>query len=204
MKKPPLTVTITPHTSATSFRFSDGGSVYLSPREMREAHRSWRTACFDLSTVVVVSPDSLILSECLGEPPRQSAEFTCEARIYYCDTRKLFAVAETLRTRKLETPTVVDLARLQYRPTEPPKLTLMQIAKHENARFAMARTITHFRRILAPEKWPRLLDELRRILPKAIVFGNEDEFYFDGRKIPNGMGMNGGIIPHGSDFGIHT
>ena len=47
------------------------------------------------------------------------------------------------------------------------------------------------------------LDRVRRIIGQARLYGHRDEFYFDGR-YPGGMGMNGGIILHGDEFGIHT
>jgi len=56
---------------------------------------------------------------------------------------------------------------------------------------------TFFARELRKDLWEPFLDRVRRIVTQAKLYGQRNEFYFDGR-YPGGMGMNG------NEFGIHT
>jgi len=67
----------------------------------------------------------------------------------------------------------------------------------------IARTLKHYRDRLREDQWPRLVETLSRLLPQVRLYGMGDEFYFDGR-YAGGFGMNGGIILHGDEFGVHT
>ena len=49
-----------------------------------------------------------------------------------------------------------------------------------------------------------LMRDLARLADSATLFCHRNEFYFDGRHLPNGCGYNGGVILHGNSYGIHT
>jgi len=114
---------------------------------------------------------------------------------------RLFERLRTLRAKNLEAP--LDSVRFRI-PTHTTRLlTIIEMVRHANASGAMAQTRKHYRDRLRQDQWPRLVETISRFLPQAKLYGQGDEFYFDGR-YPGGFGMNGGIILHGEEFGVHT
>ena len=206
MKHPPLTVAISHTQHCVCLRFSDAESapLYLTVEEMRAAPFPGRRAVFDLSTAVIIDTDRLTLLKFLQSDPEcrcRHGAFETTGRVYFCDTEKLFRVLDILHEKRIGT--TLDLARFRPPIMETPRLTIAQIARHENARGEIARTLAFFARELRKDLWEPFLDRVRRIIGQARLYGHRDEFYFDGR-YPGGMGMNGGIILHGDEFGIHT
>ena len=206
MKHPPLTIAISHTQHCVCLRFSDaeGAPLYLTVDEMRAAPLPGRRAVFDISTAVIIDTDRLTLlkflqsdAECRG----RHGAFETTGRVYFCDTAKLFRVLDILHEKRIGT--TLDLARFRPPIMETPRLTIAQIARHQNARGEIARTLAFFARELRKDLWEPFLDRVRRIIGQARLYGHRDEFYFDGR-YPGGMGMNGGIILHGDEFGIHT
>jgi hypothetical protein len=209
MKQPPITIDITHTDRCVCLKFSDATrslhySLYLTVAEMTVTPSSFPRAVFDLSTVVVIEPHCLTLlhfrqSEC--ERSARNGSFATDGQIYFCDTAKLFRVLDMLHEKRIET--TLDLARFRVPIVQTPRLTIAQIACHQNARGEIARTLAFFARELRKDLWEPFLDRVRRIIGQARLYGHRDEFYFDGR-YPGGMGMNGGIILYGDEFGIHT
>ena len=203
--KPPISIAVTHTDHCVSLRFSDSTrSLYLTVQEISAEASPMPRAVFDLTTAVVIEPHTLTLlsfrqSDC--ERSARHGAFTTDGQVYFCDTAKLFRTLITLHQKRIET--TLNLDRFRVRPVETPRLTVAQIAHHDNARGEIARTLAFFARELRKDLWEPFLDRVRRIVTVAKLYGQRDEFYFDGR-YPGGMGMNGGIILHGNEFGIHT
>jgi hypothetical protein len=72
----------------------------------------------------------------------------------------------------------------------------------------LGRTLKFFRHLLlgGDRTWADLMRDLSHYIQCARLSCNGEEFYFDGRTIPNGCGYNGGILPYHNDhsYGIHT
>jgi hypothetical protein len=184
-------------------------SLYLRPEELTPT--AYPHAVKDLSRVAVFygchfvlfhAPDSL--PQCDGS---QDGASTARADVIHGDTFKLLAILRTLHERQVPR-TIIDTARLRT-VIEHPLLTVGQLSVHPNLRGRehLGRTLKYFQRILVggDRTFAHLLQDLSRTVQSALVYCNGDEFYFDGR-IPNGLGFNGGIIPHPEyhSYGIHT
>jgi hypothetical protein len=127
--------------------------------------------------------------------------FTTPSFLLFADVPRLFERLRTLRCKKVET--TLDSARFRVPPHTTRLLTIVEMVNHANAKGAMARTLKHYRDRLREDQWPRLVETISRLLPQVKLYGQGDEFYFDGR-YSGGFGMNGGVILHGDEFAVHT
>jgi hypothetical protein len=215
MYQPPavhhLTIGVSHSQACVCLKFSDDATLYLTKEELT-APINYQRACFDLSTVVCIQSWRIVLSKCMGTDNAdwrrvQCGQYHAPCHVYILDTAKLFRVLAKLHAKQISA--TLDARKFKNAPEEIPALSITQIIRHPNASphrgetYGMAKTLAHFHRILEIEQWTRLLAEMRRMLPLAKFRGCGTEFYFDGR-FPGGFGFNGGIIPHGNEFGIHT
>lgn len=167
---------------------------------------TWRKLVMDGNTVVLLEPARIVLIEsparCGSFGTPGDGEAQSRAFIYHLDTQKFLAALRTLRTKRLG-PTI-ELAAFKFPKHVTPRLTSQAIMRHPNARDGVSRTMLQFRRELPPPKWHRFMEVVSDYVGRAVLYGHDREFYFDGRKLPNGLGFNGGIILREADFSIHT
>lgn len=193
---------LTHNMNSTVLAFEDGGSIYAAPHELakRCEPKAPITTYIDdgykqglvkgWQIVLVREPESGGMGKDRGECWR-----------YACDTVRLFKRVLELREKRIET--TLDLDRFQEGPRKVEMLGIMQMIRHPHALGRFAPTVKYFRSKLTGDEFERLLRDLSAYLPRAKLYGQVDEFYFDGR-IAGGCGFNGGIILHGEEYSIHT
>jgi hypothetical protein len=182
-------------------------NLYVTLDDMKEIESKWYPMVHDLNRVAVVDPGRLIIVH-VGDLglDGNDATTTVPALVLHMDTKKFFRVVRELYNKNVST--TLDTSKFSGVRKPAPILTVMQMINHpnasENSREYFGQTLVHFRKNLCPDQWVRFVQEMSRRLTCSYVIAQRTEFYFDGRKHPQGCGFNGGFIIHGNEFGIHT
>jgi hypothetical protein len=209
--------------NSTQLKFQDGGYIYALPKELEMPSNAGISPVYinDGYHQGICRPWQIVLVDLPDVAGYGPVEATLHS--YICDVRKLFATVLKMRDRwkaalqawkdagnkewlfKWENQ-VLDLDRFQHKPEPSRRLTVMQLLKHEGVmdRQQMAASLKLFHAGLPAEKWDQLMERLSDYAPRARLYGQRDEIYFDGRNVPDGLGFNGGIILRDKEFSIHT
>lgn len=181
-------------------------TLYLRPDELTP--KAWPHMVCDLSRIAVFWGNKLTHYEGTQDCDARHTRCQCDADVIYCDTFKLLGILRTLHKRQVR-KTVIETDRLSTVKSWP-EFTVGEMARHTNliGREYLGKTLKHFRDGLngGDRTFQDLKRDLSRLLTCAHVYAHGDEFYFDGRHLPNGCGYNGGVILHtrSNTYGIHT
>jgi len=188
-------------------------SIYIMPEELTPS--GYPHVVRDCGRLVAFWGDKLTVTESPGNyHTGDSGCFKADTDVIVVNThrllevlRKVHASAELRKDRTKALNIEIDTERL-HRHIEAPKLTICQMVKHVNMAGAesFGKTLKYFKERLhgGRRSFEDLLLELSRLIQQAKIYCHRDEFYFDGRSMPGGLGFNGGIILHENTFGIHT
>lgn len=181
-------------------------SVYLHEADLADL-TEWRRLIMDGNRVVLLEPCRMVLMDTpdrCGTYAGEDGATDARSHIYHIDTRRFLKALRILRSKKLGHKASIT----QFRSPDyvPPLYTVQQLLQHDNIRNPedWPETLKTFRRGMPDAKWWRLMEQLSHYIDRALIYGHKDEFYFDGRRLPNGLGFNGGIILREADFSIHT
>jgi hypothetical protein len=204
-----LTVTTTEHNPSIQLNWQLPGteyprSLYILPGELTP--KQWPHLVMDLARTAVFWGDKLVHYDSPQSCDPRHHRTTVAADVIYCDTFKLLNILRTLHDRQVRRAEI-ETDRLNT-VAPPPVFTIGELAKHPNLadRDRLGRTLNRFRKALqgGERTFAQLMRDLSRLITSAKLFPNDDEFYFDGRRLENGCGFNGGVILHGNSYGIHT
>lgn len=224
------TLKLTQKHNTTCLTFPDGMEFCLLRLEMVYVAKEYRHVTQDCSRLIILEPNLIRVLD-MGECSYPTTNGALPPAAYWVwtgiDTHRLLKRVREIREKFESTREAADQAAMKRKQfldqcdlplgraeinldkfkipnIQQRVLAVMEMAKHPNAKGDFAKTVAFMVKKLKPDFVPKLYRDLSRFLGQAVVYGNRDEFYFDGRKMKGGCGFNGGFILHGNEYGIHT